>query len=176
MNVIIFGAGISGLTAAHELVEKGFKVTVYEKDSLVGGMARSNRTKENVPTEHSWRGYAPFYYNTFDIMKRIPINNIEHFNHKQLITTYKGKKYDLTDFVNKHPGGNIIMKAHNNNLEEIWEEYGHSWHKKNPRVIQYLEQHELFTEQKTVYDNLSKKGINFILLKNNKVLSNSVSQ
>ena len=176
MNVIIFGSGISGLTAAHELVEKGFKVTIYEKDSLVGGMARSNRTKENVPTEHSWRGYAPFYYNTFDIMKRIPINNnIEHFNSAKLITFYKGKKYDLSNFINQHPGGNIIMKAHNNNLEEIWDEYGVSWHNDNQRIMQYLEQHELFTEQKTVYDNLSKKGINFILLKNNKVLSNSVS-
>ena len=177
MNVIIFGAGISGLTAAHELIEKGFSVTIYEKDSLVGGMARSNRTKENVPTEHSWRGYAPFYYNTFDIMKRIPINNnIESFNHKQLITTYKGKKYDLTHFVNKHPGGHIIMKAHNKNLEEVWEDHEGSWHKNNTTVKEVLKKYKIekFT-QKTVYDNLSKKGINFILLKNNKVLSNRVS-
>ena len=32
-KVIIFGAGISGLTTAHELLDKGFDVTIYEKTS-----------------------------------------------------------------------------------------------------------------------------------------------
>lgn len=40
-RVVVLGAGIAGLTAAHELVERGFKVTVIEKHSLVGGMART---------------------------------------------------------------------------------------------------------------------------------------
>ena len=35
-------------------------------------MARSFRNKDNIPTEHSWRGYGPFYHNTFEI-KRIPL-------------------------------------------------------------------------------------------------------
>ena len=76
MNVNIYGAGISGLTTAHELVEKGFKVTVYDKNDIVGGMARSVRDKNNVPTEHSWRGYGPFYYNSFNILNRIPIEEV----------------------------------------------------------------------------------------------------
>ena len=77
MNVNIYGAGISGLTVAHELVEKGFNVTVYDKNNIVGGMARSVREKgNNMPTEHSWRGYGPFYYNSFDILDRIPIKEV----------------------------------------------------------------------------------------------------
>ena len=74
MKVIVFGAGISGLTVAHELVKKGFSVEIYEKDILGGGMAKSIRNKDNVPTEHSWRGYAPFYYNLFQTIKEIPLN------------------------------------------------------------------------------------------------------
>ena len=62
------------MTLAHELVERGFKVTIYEKDTIPGGMARTFRYPNGVPTEHSWRGYGPFYKNTFNIMKRIPIN------------------------------------------------------------------------------------------------------
>ena len=65
MLINIYGAGISGLTIAHELIEKGYQVHIYEKDLEVGGMAKSKRTEENVPSEHSWRGYAPFYFNTF---------------------------------------------------------------------------------------------------------------
>ena len=72
-KIIIFGGGISGLTIAHELNEKGFDVEIYEKDSINGGMARTFRDNNNVPTEHSWRGYGPFYYNAFDILQRIPL-------------------------------------------------------------------------------------------------------
>jgi uncharacterized protein with NAD-binding domain and iron-sulfur cluster len=41
MNVIIFGGGISGLTTAHELIDKGYSVNLYEKDDYMGGMAHS---------------------------------------------------------------------------------------------------------------------------------------
>src|SRR3954464_15411659 len=51
-KVTIFGAGVAGLTAAHELAVRGFKVTIYDPqinevipfktlDRGIGGMARS---------------------------------------------------------------------------------------------------------------------------------------
>lgn len=48
-DVAIFGAGIAGLTAAHELVERGYRVEVFEPDEpsleeeecSVGGMAKT---------------------------------------------------------------------------------------------------------------------------------------
>lgn len=40
-SVIVVGGGISGLTAAEKLAENNYKVTVLEKDSAVGGLARS---------------------------------------------------------------------------------------------------------------------------------------
>jgi hypothetical protein len=75
IHVVIFGGGIAGLTTAHELVTRGFKVTLYEQDQIIGGMARSRREVNSIPSEHSWRGYAPFYSNTFDIIKRIPLDS-----------------------------------------------------------------------------------------------------
>ena len=73
LSVAIFGGGISGLTCAHILVKQGFHVTIYESENILGGMARSQREQgTNIPTEHSWRGYAPFYRNFFHIAKQIP--------------------------------------------------------------------------------------------------------
>src|SRR5438874_1538351 len=40
-RVAILGGGVAGLSAAHELVERGFEVAVYEASSVLGGKARS---------------------------------------------------------------------------------------------------------------------------------------
>ena len=41
LRVAVIGAGVSGLTAAHELIERGFSVTLYEGRTSAGGKARS---------------------------------------------------------------------------------------------------------------------------------------
>ena len=40
-QIVVIGAGVSGLTAAYLLLRKGFKVTVIEKENAAGGLARS---------------------------------------------------------------------------------------------------------------------------------------
>ena len=181
----IYGGGISGLTVAHILVKKGFNVSVYEKNDIAGGMARSVRLENNVPTEHSWRGYGPFYNNLFKLLKQIPLNNIETFSSYTIEEIskhntkydfwcyYKNNVYDLTNFVNNHPGGiNNIMKAAGGNLEKVWSDEGVLWHIKNSSVINILKKYkignlkELFVTNKTVYDNLSKKKLYFDVLFN----------
>jgi uncharacterized protein with NAD-binding domain and iron-sulfur cluster len=79
-DIIIFGGGLSGLTIAHELIKKGFKILIVEKDNELGGMARSDTKKNKFPSENSWRGYAPFYKNASQLMKEIPYNNTNVFN------------------------------------------------------------------------------------------------
>ncbi len=39
-KVIILGGGVAGMSAAHELAERGFEVHVYERQPLAGGKAR----------------------------------------------------------------------------------------------------------------------------------------
>lgn len=74
-KVAIFGAGISGLTTAHELSRLGYTVSIYEALDKAGGFFRSDRiNKTNMPTEYSWHGFGPWYHNTFDVMKEIPFN------------------------------------------------------------------------------------------------------
>ena len=40
-TVAVLGGGVAGLSAAHELVERGFTVSVHEKRAVPGGKARS---------------------------------------------------------------------------------------------------------------------------------------
>ena len=82
-SIVIFGAGIAGLSAAHELIQLGYTVSVYEALDQPGGFFRSSRlSKDNMPSEYSWHGMGPWYHNAFDLMKKIPFNE-------------KGSIYDL---------------------------------------------------------------------------------
>jgi uncharacterized protein with NAD-binding domain and iron-sulfur cluster len=74
----VLGGGMAGLTAAHELAERGFAVTVYERNAL-GGKARSipfagtaAGGRRDLPGEHGFRFFPGFYHHVPDTMRRIP--------------------------------------------------------------------------------------------------------
>jgi uncharacterized protein with NAD-binding domain and iron-sulfur cluster len=80
-TVAVFGGGIAGLTAAHELAERGFGVTVYERRAW-GGKARSTEVpgsaaggRRPLPGEHGFRIFFGFYQNTVDSLRRIPFDS-----------------------------------------------------------------------------------------------------
>lgn len=79
-SVGIFGAGIAGLSCAHELAIAGYDVNVYESSDSIGGMAKSYRYPNGLPSENSWRGYGQFYKNIFHIMRQIPSPTSEPSN------------------------------------------------------------------------------------------------
>lgn len=76
-TVAVFGAGIAGLSAAHEFARLGYVVTVYEAADRPGGFFRSDRRPGdgNMPSEYSWHGMGPWYHNTFDLMRQIPFDD-----------------------------------------------------------------------------------------------------
>ena len=92
-HIIIIGGGIAGLTAAHELVEQNYKVTLIERNIQVGGLARTYQNEDNkiCPYEYSWRGFGPYYQNVYNITKRILYNDKESVFDK-LILLNNGKK------------------------------------------------------------------------------------
>ncbi len=75
-TVAIFGAGVAGLSAAHEFSRLGYRVSVYEVNPEAGGFFRSARRSEDhdMPSEYSWHGFGPWYHNAFDVMKQIPFD------------------------------------------------------------------------------------------------------
>ncbi|MBV9084865.1 MAG: FAD-dependent oxidoreductase [Acidobacteriaceae bacterium] len=87
-RVAVLGGGVGGLSAAHELIERGFDVTVYERRHAFGGKARSlsvpgtgTEGRKDLPGEHGFRFFPAFYKHLPDSMMRIPdATNVSVFN------------------------------------------------------------------------------------------------
>jgi geranylgeranyl pyrophosphate synthase/uncharacterized protein with NAD-binding domain and iron-sulfur cluster len=91
-KVIVLGGGVAGMSAAHELIERGFEVVVLERGQLAGGKARSipvsddgagtsgheradtgvGSIEHRLPGEHGFRFFPGFYKHVIDTMRRIP--------------------------------------------------------------------------------------------------------
>src|SRR5262249_25297538 len=91
-KVIVLGGGVAGMSAAHELIERGFEVVVLERGQLAGGKARSIPVTDDgvgtsghevadtgvasiehrLPGEHGFRFFPGFYKHVVDTMRRIP--------------------------------------------------------------------------------------------------------
>ena len=96
-KVVVLGGGMAGLTAAQELVERGFSVTVFEP-SAWGGKARSigvPRTarggRKDLPGEHGFRFFPGFYQSVPDTMRRIPYGRNAHGVWDNLVPAQSGK-------------------------------------------------------------------------------------
>jgi len=80
-RVVVIGGGVAGMSAAHELAERGFEVEVFERNpEYVGGKARSvdvpgtnlQSPDKYLPGEHGFRFFPGFYKHVTDTMRRTP--------------------------------------------------------------------------------------------------------
>jgi len=79
-SVTIIGGGLSGLMAGCELLDRGFHVTILEKNATLGGRLRSWRDKDfGSPGKGDWKGHNiehgthivfPFYRNFREFLRR----------------------------------------------------------------------------------------------------------
>ena len=90
-RVVILGGGVAGMSAAHELIERGFEVVIIDNRNVPGGKARSipvsdggtsraHQVREGgiqgilhrLPGEHGFRFFPGFYKHIIDTMQRTP--------------------------------------------------------------------------------------------------------
>jgi len=97
-KVIILGGGVAGMTAAHELCDRGFDVSVYELKNSEGGKARSIEVPDSatggqkpLPGEHGFRFFPRFYQHLPDTMKRIPFPGNKNGVFDNLVEASRGE-------------------------------------------------------------------------------------
>src|SRR6516225_11394007 len=119
-RVVILGGGVAGMSAAHELIERGFEIVVLERRDAAGGKARSlhvtddvdgrsghqlagnavGSIEHNLPGEHGFRFFPGFYKHVIDTMRRIPsFDGRTAADHLVLTTRVGFTQYDKPTFV-----------------------------------------------------------------------------
>ncbi len=90
--IAIIGGGYTGLTIAYRLGKAGYKVTIYEKENCVGGLA-SGFTLDNLPLEKIWH----FLYMTdseiLSLTEELDVREKLVFHDSSVSTYYDGKLY-----------------------------------------------------------------------------------
>ena len=122
-RVAIIGAGVAGLTAAQELLDRGFEVDIYELKDIAGGKARSfevpdgeyqaTEGRRRLPAEHGFRFFPGFYRHLYESMEKIPfpgkasvaqnLVNVQNLNYarfgKDIVSIPSGKLQGFSDIL-----------------------------------------------------------------------------
>jgi predicted NAD/FAD-dependent oxidoreductase len=93
-EVIIAGAGLAGLSAAHRLLEQGFDVTLFEANDFLGGKLGARRDPHTGDFyEHSFHMYLNWYHNFWRVMDEIGAR--QHFLPNPMINYLKPGQYGM---------------------------------------------------------------------------------
>jgi predicted NAD/FAD-dependent oxidoreductase len=97
-EVIIVGAGLAGISAAHRLLERGFDVTLLEANEYLGGkLGAPQDPRTDEFHEHCYHMYLNWYHNFWAFMDEIGI--LQDFIPMPIISYIKrgqhGKSYQL---------------------------------------------------------------------------------
>ncbi|WP_157373340.1 FAD-dependent oxidoreductase [Algoriphagus terrigena] len=95
-RVAVVGSGPAGMAAAYALAKAGFKVTVFEKSSMIGGKVTSHN-ENGFSQEHGVHGWWNNYINFTAIIKDCGLDETQLFKKVEGTTmvTPSGKKYNL---------------------------------------------------------------------------------
>lgn len=147
-KVAVIGGGLAGISAAIYLAERNFDVTVFEKDSFLGGKVGSwpvnfeDGYKTNV--EHGFHAFFRQYYNLLNLLKKIeayenliPIDdylimtkelgdysfkNIKTTPIENILSMRKAGIYSFKDII-KNPRFNRLTSLLNYDKEKTYEKF-----------------------------------------------------
>jgi protoporphyrinogen oxidase len=105
--VAIIGAGIGGMAAANDLVQAGHKVTIFEKDDFVGGLA------SGIKEQHWDWSVEKYYHHWFEtdehmlgLIDELGWSEDVHFPRPYTVVYHKDKFYPFDSYLNAllYPG------------------------------------------------------------------------
>jgi protoporphyrinogen oxidase len=104
-DVVVIGAGASGLSVAREAVKRGCSVVVLERDDVVGGLARSLRV-QGFLLDHVAHRFVPKSRFAREVLAETLGEDLLHRTRSHVIRIgdrYYGHPFSLTEFISHQP-------------------------------------------------------------------------
>merc|ERR1711931_370690 len=79
VDVIIIGAGLTGLTLANLLIQDGRSVVVLEARDRIGGRIHTHKTSDGAEVEMGATWYFPHFSNLWKHMKSLNMDLMEQY-------------------------------------------------------------------------------------------------
>ncbi len=94
MKIAIVGAGFTGLTAAYKLSQKGYEVTVFEKEKELGGLASAFKLPEwQWPLEKHYHHWFQNDFSVINLIKELKLTKKLFFPKSLTSIYYQNKIY-----------------------------------------------------------------------------------
>jgi flavin-dependent dehydrogenase len=102
-SAYIYGAGISGITAAINLAKEGYEVTIFEKEERIGGSEKCTPSIHMTPLDfQKMKEYIGIdiqpCFSKLDLFKAYIYNKIVLFNPNKLYVTERGTNKSSLDY------------------------------------------------------------------------------
>lgn len=114
-RVAVVGGGLAGMTAAAYLGERGFDVTLMEKEGYLGGKAGAwTVTLDDgfeAKVEHGFHAFFRHYYNLNNLLDKVGVTPHMKSVGDYMILTEKGEQFKFKD-VATTPGINLLSLSH----------------------------------------------------------------
>ncbi|MCB0509785.1 MAG: FAD-dependent oxidoreductase [Bacteroidetes bacterium] len=114
-RVAVVGGGIAGIASAAALSERGFAVSLFERENFLGGKVGSwefESKGERLRTEHGFHAFFRQYYNLLAFLKEIGADK-HLISIDDYVLLYENKQKQGFKEVETTPGLNIIdLKKH----------------------------------------------------------------
>ena len=96
MKIAIIGAGFAGLTAAYDLTKSGHEVMLYEKDTVVGGLASGFKAPHwEWPLERFYHHWFASDAEVIGLIEELGLKDRLFFPRPTTSVYYQGRLYSL---------------------------------------------------------------------------------
>ena len=114
MNVAIIGAGIGGMTAAHDLINAGHKVTIFESAPAAGGLAAGFKDENwDWSVEHFYHHWFQTDSEMLGLIRELGLSDKVFFPRPKTVVYHEGKFFPLDSIFAAltFPGYNLFEMA-----------------------------------------------------------------